>query len=41
MAKLLFFAVYFGTRKAKVVNSLIMKITTNENDTNDILQTFR
>jgi len=31
----------FGTRKAEVLNSLIMKITANENDTNDILQTFR
>ena len=28
-------------KKAEVPNSLIMKITANENDTNDILQTFR
>jgi len=31
----------FGTRKSEVLNSLIMKITANENDTNDILQTLR
>jgi len=31
----------FGARKAEVLNSLIMNITTNENDTNDILQMFR
>jgi len=31
----------FGTRKAEVLNSLKMKITANENDTNDILQTFQ
>ena len=31
----------FGTRKAEVLNSLIMKLTANENDTNGILQTFR
>jgi len=31
----------FGTRKAEVLNSLVMKITANVNDTNDILQTFR
>jgi len=31
----------FSTRKAEVLNSLIMKITANENDINDILQTFR
>jgi len=30
----------FGTRKAEVLNSLIMNITTKANDTNDILQTF-
>jgi len=30
-----------GTRKAEVLNSLIMKTTANENDINDILQTFR
>jgi len=30
----------FGTRRAEVQNSIIMKITANENDTNDILQTF-
>jgi len=30
-----------GTRKAKVPNSLITKIRAKENDTNDILQTFR
>jgi len=29
---------HFGTRKAEVLNSLIMKITANENDTNDILR---
>ena len=33
-------ALILGTRKAEVLNSLIMKITANENDTNDILQTF-
>jgi len=33
--------VNFGTGKAKVLNSLIMKITANENDVNDILQTFQ
>jgi len=32
---------YLTTRKAEVLNSLIMKITVNENDINDILQTFR
>jgi len=32
---------YLSTRKAEVLNSLIMKITAKENDTNDILQTFR
>jgi len=31
----------YGTRKAEVLKSLIMKITANENDTNDILQTFQ
>jgi len=31
----------FGTRKAEVLNSLIMKITAKENDTHDILQTLR
>jgi len=30
-----------GTRKAEVLNSLIMKLTVNENDTNNILQTVR
>jgi len=30
-----------GTRKAEVLNSLIMNITAKANDTNDILQTFR
>jgi len=30
----------FCTRKAEVLNSLTMKITANENDINDILQTF-
>jgi len=30
-----------GTQKAEVLNSLIMKIMVSENDTNDILQTFR
>jgi len=29
----------FGTRKVEVPNSLIMKITANENDINDSLQT--
>jgi len=33
--------IIFGTRKAKVLNSFIMKITANENDINDILQMFR
>jgi len=32
---------YFGTRKAEVLNSLIMNIMAKANDTNDILQTFR
>jgi len=31
----------FGTRKVEVLNSLIMNITAKDNDTNDILQTFR
>jgi len=31
----------FGTRKAEVLNSLIMNITAKANVTNDILQTFR
>jgi len=31
----------FGTRKAEVLNSLIMNITAKANDTNDMLQTFR
>jgi len=35
------YAKAFGTRKAEVLNSLIMKITAKENDTNDILQTLR
>jgi len=30
----------FRTRKAEVLNSRVMKITANENDINDILQTF-
>jgi len=30
-----------GTRKAELLNSLNMKITANENNINDILQTFR
>jgi len=30
-----------GTRKAEVLNSLMMKITANENNINDTLQTFR
>jgi len=30
-----------GTRKAEVLNYLIMKIMANENDINDILQTFQ
>jgi len=33
--------IYRSTRKAEVLNSLIMKITASENDTNDMLQTFR
>jgi len=37
----LHFCPYIGTRKAQVLNSLIMKITVNENDINDILQTLR
>jgi len=37
----LFFLEDKGTRKSEVLNSLIMKITANENDINDILQTFR
>jgi len=32
---------YFGTRKAEVLNSLIINITAKANDTTDILQTFR
>jgi len=35
------FPLIFDTRKAEVLNSLVMKSTANENDTNDILQTFR
>jgi len=31
----------FVTRKAEVLNSLIIEITANESDVNDILQTFR
>jgi len=31
----------FGTRKTEVLNSLIMNITAEANDINDILQTFR
>jgi len=31
----------FGIRKAEALNSLIMKITANENDINDKLQMFR
>jgi len=31
----------FGTRKAEVLNSLIMNIMAKANDTNDKLQTFR
>jgi len=31
----------FGTRKAEVLKSLVMKNTAKEKDTNDILQTFR
>jgi len=31
----------FATRKAEVLNSLIMNITAKANDTNDIFQTFR
>jgi len=30
-----------GTRKAEVLNSLIMNITAKANNKNDILQTFR
>jgi len=33
-------SINFGTRKAEVLKSLIMKITAKENDINDILQTF-
>ena len=32
---------YFGTRKAEVLNSLIINTTAKANDTTDILQTFR
>jgi len=31
----------FGTRKAEVLNSIVMKSTANENDINGLLQTFR
>jgi len=31
----------FGTRKAEVLNSLIINTTAKANDTTDILQTFR
>jgi len=30
----------FGTRKAEVLNSLVMKITANKNDTNDVCIVF-
>jgi len=33
--------VSFGTRKAEVLNSLIINTTAKANDTTDILQTFR
>ena len=32
---------FFGTRKAEVLNSLIINTTAKANDTTDILQTFR
>jgi len=35
------FGVSFGTRKAEVLNSLIINTTAKANDTTDILQTFR
>jgi len=35
------YTLIFGTRKAEAISSLVMKITANENDRNDILQTFR
>jgi len=31
----------YGTRKAEVLNSLIINTTAKANDTTDILQTFR
>jgi len=34
-------SVSFGTRKAEVLNSLIINTTAKANDTTDILQTFR
>jgi len=33
--------ILFGTRKAEVLNSLIINTTAKANDTTDILQTFR
>jgi len=33
--------VVFGTRKAEVLNNLIINTTAKANDTTDILQTFR
>jgi len=35
------FSYFFGTRKAEVLNSLIINTTAKANDTTDILQTFR
>jgi len=39
--QLVSFASDLRTRKAEALNSLTLKITANETDTNDILQTFR
>jgi len=39
--KKVYFQETIGTRKAEVLKSLIMKTTANENDINNILQTFQ
>ena len=39
--KKVYFQETIGTRKKEALKSLIMKITANKNDINDILQTFR
>jgi len=39
--KKVYFQETICTRKEEVIKSLILKITANKNDINDILQTFR